>query len=114
MKIISNKNGEKNQIKAKKNLEEKLNNNDSNIRVEKVNKLDIILIDIKESIKKITTSLLKLNDRYLLDIKNSWDNFPVGKFILQKIFELLDAANNTNRNINYDFEYIKKIYLQSI
>ena len=108
LKIIANKNVEKNQIKAKKNIEEKVCNNESNVRSEKVNKLDIIFIDIKESIKKITTSLHKLNDRDLVDIKNSWDNFAVGKFLLQKILELLDIAQSTSNNQTYDFDYIKK------
>ena len=108
LKIISNKNVEKNKIKSKKVAEEKLLNNELNIRAEKMNKLDIIFIDIKETIKKITVSLHKLNDRDLVDIKNSWDNFPAGKFILQKMLELIDIHQNANNNINYDFDYIKK------
>ena len=34
--------------------------------------------------------------------------FPTGKFILQKILELIDIHQNSNNNINYDFDYIKK------
>ena len=108
LKIISEKNVEKNQIKSKKIMEEKLSSTDSTSRIENVNKLDLIFIDIKESIKKITTTLIKLNDRDILEIKNSWDNFPAGKYLLQKIFEIIDIAHNTNTNNNYDFEYIKK------
>ena len=108
LKIIAAKNGEKNQIKAKKISEEKICNNESNVRAERMNKLDIIFIDIKESIKKLTSSMHKLSERDLVEIKNSWDNFPTGKYLLQKVFELLDIAYNSNNSSSYDFDYIKK------
>ena len=57
---------------------------------------------IKESIRKVGNNLTKLNEKDLLDCKNAWETFPFGKFLLMKVFELLNDGNSD------DYDYIKK------
>jgi hypothetical protein len=108
LRTISNKNQEKKRIKSNKNVEEKKCNEAMNLKVQKNAKLDEIFLEIKDSIKKTISTLQKLNDKDILEIKNSWDNFPVGKYLLSKIFEAIDISNNANNITSYDYEYIKK------
>ena len=88
LKVISVKNSEKKQIKSKRNIEEKKCNDAINLKNEKNIKLGDIFLDIKDSIKKTIISLQKLTDKDLLEIKNSWENFAVGKYLLLKILEM--------------------------
>ena len=108
LKTISNKNSEKKQIKSNKILEEKKCNEAMNMKTQKNAKLEEILFEIKDSIKKTISALQKLTDKDILEIKNSWDNFPIGKYLLSKTFEVIDIFSNANNNTNYDYEYIKK------
>ena len=108
LKTISNKNMEKKQIKSNKNVEEKKCNEAMNLKTQKNAKLDEIFLEIKDSIKKTISSLQKLTDKDILEIKNSWDNFPIGKYLLSKIFDAIDIFHNANNITNYDYEYIKK------
>ena len=108
LRTISNKNIEKKKIKSNKNAEEKKYNEAMNLKLQKNAKLDEIFLEIKDSIKKTISSLQKLTDKDILEIKNSWDNFPIGKYLLSKIFEVIDIFHNSNNNTSYDYEYIKK------
>ena len=79
-----------------------------NLKIQKNAKLDEIFLEIKDSIKKTISTLQKLTDKDILEIKNSWDNFSIGKYLLSKIFEAIDIFHNTNNISSYDYEYIKK------
>ena len=108
LRTISYKNIEKKKIKSNKNVEEKKCNEAMNLKIQKNAKLDEIFLEIKDSIKKTISTLQKLTDKDILEIKNSWDNFSIGKYLLSKIFEAIDIFHNTNNISSYDYEYIKK------
>ena len=101
-KLIAEKNGKKNAIKVKRNDEEKPMLAAKELRAKKKIKLDEALKHTKEAIKKSGTTLSKLNEKDLVDCKNTWENFNFGKFLLSKIFEILKDPNFE------DFDYIKK------
>ena len=101
-KLISEKNVEKNKIKVKRNDEEKPMIAAKELRGKKVAQLEDALKHIKDSIKKSSNNLSKLSDKDLVDCKNTWENFPFGKFLLSKIFEIINDQNYE------DFDYIKK------
>ena len=101
-KLISEKNVEKNKIKVKRNDEEKPMLAAKELRTKKKAQLDDALKNIKESIKKSSNNLSKLNDKDLVDCKNTWENFNFGKFLLSKIFEILNDPNYE------DWDYIKR------
>ena len=101
-KLISEKNLEKNKIKAKRNEEEKPMIAAKDLRTKKVAQLEEALKHIKDLIKKSANNLSKLSDKDLVDCKNTWENFNFGKFLLSKIFEILNDGNFE------DWDYIKK------
>ena len=101
-KIISEKNIEKNKIKIKRNDEEKPMLAAKDLKKKKMEQLEEALSKSKESIRKAGNNLNKLSDKDLLDCKNTWENYPFGKLLLSKVFELLNDPNCD------DFEYIKK------
>ena len=101
-KLIAEKNAEKNGIKVKRNDEEKPMISAKEIRNKKNIQLDEALKHTKDSIKKAGNTLNKLNEKDLVDCKNTWENFTFGKFLLSKIFEILKDQNFE------DFDYIKK------
>ena len=101
-KLIAEKNAEKNIIKAKRNDEEKPMIVAKELRAKKNIQLDEALKHSKESIKKAGNTLSKLNEKDLVDCKNTWENFNFGRFLLSKIFEILKDPNFE------DFDYIKK------
>ena len=101
-KLIAEKNVEKNKIKMKRSEEEKPMLAAKDLMKKKTEKLEDALRNIKDSIRKAGNNLTKLTDKDLLDCKNAWENFPFGKLLLMKIFDLLNDGNCD------DFEYIKK------
>ena len=72
------------------------------LKKKKMEQLEEALSKSKESIRKAGNNLNKLSDKDLLDCKNTWENYPFGKLLLSKVFELLNDPNCD------DFEYIKK------
>ena len=101
-KLIAEKNVEKNKIKVKRNDEEKPMIAAKELRAKKNLQLDEALKHPKDLIKKSANTLSKLNEKDLVDCKNTWENFPFGRFLLSKIFEILNDSNFE------DFDYIKK------
>ena len=101
-KLISEKNVEKNKIKVKRNDEEKPMIAAKELRTKKNIQLDEALKHSKDLIKKSGNTLSKLSEKDLVDCKNTWENFPFGKFLLSKIFEIINEPNFE------DFDYIKK------
>ena len=101
-KLISEKNAEKNKIKVKRNEEEKPMIAAKELRGKKNAQLEEALKHAKDSIKKSANALNKLNEKDLVDCKNTWENFIFGRFLLSRIFEILNDQNYE------DFDYIKK------
>ena len=101
-KLIAEKNVEKNKIKMKRSEEEKPMLAAKDLMKKKTEQLEDALRNIKDSIRKAGNNLTKLTDKDLLDCKNAWENFPFGKLLLMKIFDLINDGNCD------DFEYIKK------
>ena len=97
---------EKNKIKAKKLNDDKNIYDIIKIKDEKQYILDDIFQSCKDSMKKIGNSINRINDKDLVECKNTWENFSYGKFLLQKILEYIGEINN---NYIEDFSNIKKI-----
>ena len=101
-KRINELNQEKAILKGKKNDEEKpLNMTIHELNI-KQNEINDILQPFKDSIKKQSNFLYKLADKDILEIKNTWESFTFGKYLLSKVYECL---KDTNGN---DYDYVKK------
>jgi len=79
----------KNGWRTKKKNEDKIIANLNSQLKEKQNTLEAILTPFEDAVSKICNQLNKANQNDMTEIKNTWDSFNIGKFILTKIFEVL-------------------------
>ena len=101
-KIINELNGNRNLLKMKRSDNEKpLNLVIKELNAKKL-ELNNILQPFHDKIKKYTTLLNKVKENDIMEIKNTWENFNFGKFLLNKVFEI---SNDKNYQ---DYDYIKK------
>ena len=88
-KLLAEKQREKNGWRTKKKNEDKIIANLNSQLKEKQNTLEAILTPFEDAVSKICNQLNKANQNDMTEIKNTWDSFNIGKFILTKIFEVL-------------------------
>ena len=100
-KLISTKQRDKANWRAKRQDEEKIINNLEIQRKDKQGTFNEIIQPFKDSMQKALNQVNKISPGDLTEIKNTWDSLVFGKFILGKLFELY-GDNNT------DWDYIKK------
>ena len=101
-KIVNKKLSEKNIVKEKRSKEDKMIKESEREKEIKENQFEELFIPLKDSLRKIGGSISKFNDKDLVDCKNTWENFQFGKFLLSKIFLILDDGNGI------DYDYVKK------
>ena len=98
-KILGEKTAEKNEWRRKKTAEEQSETAVKKKQAEKKAILENALFPFQEAINKATKDLNKINQADLTEIKNTWDALNFGKYLWQKIYEILGEANNEWDNI---------------
>ena len=110
-KILNEKQREKNAWRTKKQNEDKIIAGLNTQKKDKENGLEAILMPFEEAINKICNQLNKANQNDMMEIKNTWDSFNIGKLILSKIFEVLgeqcDSWDVIKKNL--DIKIIKNL-----
>ena len=110
-KILNEKQREKNAWRTKKQNEDKIIAGLNTQKKEKQNNLEAVLMPFEEAINKICNQLNKANQNDMMEIKNTWDSFNIGKFILTKIYEVLgepcDSWDVIKKNL--DIKIIKNL-----
>ena len=120
------------QLKLKKQDEEKPLSALEKEKAEKKSQLNEILTPIQEKVEKSLKPIRDLQEKDMVEIKNTYENFPFGKFMLGKVYELIGrkdqintstssliqvnphqvsthpSTTNTNQNDGVDWDYIKK------
>ena len=88
-KILAEKQKIKNAGRTKKvNLDKVVAGLNTQLNDEK-NQLEAILLPYEEAIIKTTNYLNRVNNNDMTEVKNTWDSFNLGKFIITKICECL-------------------------
>ena len=88
-KILAEKQKIKNAGRAKKvNLDKVVAGLTTQLNDEK-NQLEAILLPFEEAIIKVTNYLNRVTQNDITEVKNTWDSFNLGKFIITKICEFL-------------------------
>ena len=110
-KLQGEKTREKNSWRAKKQQEEKTIGQLDIQKKEKQAILDNTLAPFENGITKTTIALNKLQPQDITEMKNTWDNLVFGKYLLQKIFEILGDSNAEWDNIkkSLDVKIIKNL-----
>jgi len=108
-KVINDKTRERKTWVAKKQQEEKVIDGLNKKKKELQSNLDGILQPFKDAINKIVYSLNKIGQSDVTEIKNTWDSLNFGKYLLQKVYEILGENNNEWDNIkkSLDIKLIK-------
>ena len=110
-KILGEKQKIKNIGRAKKvNLDKVVAGLNNQLKDEQ-NQLETVLMPFEEAINKVTNNLSRINQNDMTEIKNTWDSFSLGKFILTKICEALgepcDSWDIIKKNL--DVKLIKNL-----
>ena len=92
---------EKNSIKVKRGEEERPMNFLETEKTTKENSLNEILNPFRDVLKKTSLQIHKLQEKDIVEIKNTYDNSAPGKYILSKVYECLGDSNA-------EWDYIKK------
>ena len=110
-KFLNEKQREKNAWRAKKTNEDKIITGLNNQRKDKQNTLEANLMPFEEGVNKICNQLNKANQNDMMEIKNTWDSFNIGKYILTKICEALGEPCESWDVIkkNLDIKLIKNL-----
>ena len=93
-KLINDKTREKKSWVAKKQQEDKVIEGLNKKKKELQNNLDSILQPFKDAINKASYILNKIGQPDVMEIKNTWDSLNFGKYLLQKVYEILGDNNN--------------------
>ena len=78
---------EKNSIKVKRGEEERPMNFLETEKTTKENSLNEILNPFRDVLKKTSLQIHKLQEKDIVEIKNTYDNSAPGKYILSKVYE---------------------------
>ena len=95
-KLISDKTRDKKNWILKKQQEEKVIEGLNKKKKDLQNNLDNILQPFKDAINKSNYTLNKVATSDITEIKNTWDSLNFGKYLLQKIYEILGENNEWN------------------
>ena len=93
-KLINDKTREKKNWVTKKQQEDKVIEGLNKKKKELQNNLDSILQPFKDAINKASYILNKIGQPDVMEIKNTWDSLNFGKYLLQKVYEVLGDNNN--------------------
>jgi len=92
-KLINDKTKERKAWVGKKQQEEKVIEGLNKKKKDLQNNLDNILQPFKDAINKTSYTLNKITQPDVTEIKNTWDSLNFGKYLLQKIYEVLGENN---------------------
>ena len=114
-KILAEKQKLKNAGRTKKQNLDKVVSGLNNQLKDEQNQLETVLLPFEDAINKVTNHLSRANQNDMTEIKNTWDAFNLGKFILTKICELLgepcDSWDVIKKNL--DIRIIKNLLAAS-
>ena len=124
-KLEAQKEKRNNKVKAKnvcrgnKQLEDKITNDLNDKKLQKELDLDDKLAPFKEAITKLYPSLNKINQNDITEIRNTWESFNFGKFLIFKLYELFDKPfsdwDTTKRSLEIEiFRALANINPKSI
>ena len=115
-------NVDRGQLKLKKQEEEKPISSLTKDKAEKKNILNDILTPILEKVEKSLKPIKDLQEKDIVEIKNTYENFPFGKFVFSKVYDVINSkggisasstsliqvtTSNTEGN-QFDWDTIKK------
>ena len=102
----NNKTREKNVCRANKQTEDNKTKQLMDKKFQKETELDEKLSKPKEAISKAVHSIAKLSQNDITDIRNAWESFNFGKFLIFKVLELFDKQypdwEATKRSLDID------------
>ena len=85
---------EKNICRGNKQLEDKKSKDLNDKKIGKELDLDEKLSPSKEALSKVNTTINKISQNDLTEIRNTWESFNFGKFLVFKVYELFEKPHS--------------------
>ena len=102
----NNKTKEKNKCRTNKQFEDKTTKELMDKKAQKEEELDEKLSPTKQAIAKLNHAINKIPQNDLTDVRNAWESFNFGKFLIFNLYDLLNKPysdwENAKRSLDLD------------